>query len=224
MAYDFKKLADVSKDDTVPENGNVLYEEDGEIKKAPIKQDKGKKIKYITAFLSMCCSDNGGVIFNQQFCDLFDSDGNITNDENSAAYVNPVFFEGSNIPYMPNSNDYEHLKGSEIIKLYDEGYEIRVCSSVAFMESSTSNTINNNRAPNSLKDMWLNRKVYKGWSPLKLVTSIPYMLSGSDIDLSKEGQTVQYLCDIPYLEDTDGNAHPTIRESESIPLINEDLL
>ena len=33
MAYDFKKLSDVSKNDTVPKNGNVLYEEDGEIKR-----------------------------------------------------------------------------------------------------------------------------------------------------------------------------------------------
>lgn len=222
MAYDFKKLADVSKDDTVPENGNVLYEEDGEIKKAPIKQDEGKKIKYITGYF-MASSATGEII--GQFCDVYDSNGNETSNEEDAVATCPIFFEGSNIPYIPNSSDYEHMKNAEIIKLYDEGYELRMCTSVAIMSSNDSNaTINNNLAPNPLKDMWINKETYKGWTAVRPLLKAPYVYRGSDFVMSKEGETLVMMAAAQYLIFTDSELGIGLAEEYEIPLVNEDLL
>lgn len=225
MAYDFKKLADVSKDDTVPENGNVLYEEGGEIKKAPIKQDEEKKIKYITGYY-MAASDGKINGVGDLFYELIDNSGNVTTDEDSAVTHRPVFFDGSNIPYIPNSGEYTRLKAVDIIRLYDEGYEIRVCTSVAFMESSTNGTItiNNNKAPSCFKNMLLNKEAYKGWSPLRLHTTVPYTFKGSDFVLSKEGQTMHLTYSAPYLEAFDGTLAPAISDEDGVALVNEDLL
>lgn len=225
MAYDFKKLADVSKNDTVPKNGNVLYEEDGEIKKAPIKQGEEKKVKYITGYY-MASSDGSINDSSDIFYDMIDNNGNVTTDEGSAVNRRPVLFDGSNIPYIPNSDEYTRLRGVDIIKLYDEGYEIRICTAVAFVESSTNGdiTINNNKVPDGFKNMLLNKEVYKGWSPFKLYTTVPYTFVGSEFDLSKEGQTMLFKYGAPYLVYGEGTLGSSVTDETDVVLVNEDLL
>lgn len=128
MPYDFKKLSDVTENVTVPEDGKVLYEKDGEIHRAPIKQGEEKKVKYITSLF------------------LGNSEGNIEdyynyNSSNSNSSGMPTYLDGSDIPYCITSSDinegkYTKISGAELCRLYEDGVEIKIGNAVVFANSN----------------------------------------------------------------------------------------
>ncbi|MDD6658475.1 MAG: hypothetical protein PUE60_00180 [Eubacteriales bacterium] len=128
MPYDFKKLSDVTENVTVPEDGKVLYEKDGEIHRAPIKQGEEKKVKYITSLF---------------FCN---SEGNIEgyynyNSSNSNTSGMPTYLDGSDIPYCITSSDinegkYAKISGAKLCQLYEDGVEIKIGNAAVFANSN----------------------------------------------------------------------------------------
>ena len=125
MPYDFKKLSDVTENATVPEDGKVLYEKDGEIHRAPIKQGEEKKVKYITSLF------------------FGNSEGNIEGyyDYNNSDSGMPTYLDGSDIPYCITSSDisenkYTKMTGAELCQLYEDGVEIKIGNAVVFKNSS----------------------------------------------------------------------------------------
>lgn len=125
MPYDFKKLSDVTENATVPEDGKVLYEKDGKIYRAPIKQGEEKKTKYITSLF------------------LSNSEGNVDGyyDYNNSDSGKPTYLDGSDIPYCITSSDisenkYAKITGVELCQLYEDGVEIKIGNAVVFANSS----------------------------------------------------------------------------------------
>lgn len=125
MPYDFKKLSDVAENVTVPEDGKVLYEKDGEIHRAPIKQGEDKKVKYITSLF------------------LGNSEGNIEDyyNYNSNNSGMPTYLDGSDIPYCITSSDinegkYAKISGAELCQLYEDGVEIKIGNALVFKNSN----------------------------------------------------------------------------------------
>ncbi len=126
MPYDFKKLSDVTENATVPEDGKVLYEKDGEIHRAPIKQGEEKKVKYITSLF------------------FGNSEGNIAGyyDYNNSNSAMPTYLDGSDIPYCITSSDisenkYTKMTGAELCQLYEDGVEIKIGNAVVFTNSDS---------------------------------------------------------------------------------------
>lgn len=128
MPYDFTKLADVTENVTVPEDGKVLYEKDGEIHRAPIKQGEEKKVKYITSLFLGNSEGNTEGYYNY-------------NSSNSNTSGMPTYLDGSDIPYCITSSDinegkYAKISGAELCQLYEDGVEIKIGNAVVFANSN----------------------------------------------------------------------------------------
>lgn len=195
MAYDFKKLADVSKNDTVPKNGNVLYEEDGEIKKAPIKQGEEKKVKYITNLY------------------IANSDGNISDyyNYNTGGAAMPTYLDGSDIPYCIISSDisndkYKKISGAELCQLYEDGVEIKIGNAIVFTNSSD--------IPSCLEEF--KTKPLKAYIPANDLTEINLIVGDSGFELGQTSEKSYVGCSfvVPQLHVSDSNCEPSVGGSD----------
>ena len=198
MAYDFKKLADVSKDDTVPENGNVLYEKDGEIHRAPIKQGEEKKVKYITNLFIASSEGNIEGYYNY-------------NSSSSDSSDMPTYLDGSDIPYCITSSDisegkYAKISGIELCQLYEDGVEIKIGNAIVFTNSSD--------IPSCLEEF--KTKPLKAYIPANDLTEINFIVRDSGFELGQTSKKSYVGCSfvMPQLLVSDSNFEPSVGGSD----------
>ena len=149
MAYDFKRLVDVSENTPVPEDGKVIYEKDGIIYRGTVEQATKKEIKNVTLLLGIDSSGEAESIYTEDAAGIF-----------------PVFLDGNEIPYVVKKSDldagkYTKLDTADLVELYQQGVEIRMYTAVV----STDNSV-----PTYLSGY--DSKALNGYTPLNTIPCV----------------------------------------------------
>ncbi len=188
MAYEFKKLSDVTENTPVPEDGKVIYEKDGIIYRGTVEQASKKEIKNVTLLLKM---DSSGEVE-----DIYIED---------TAEQTLVFLDGNEIPYVVKKSDldsdkYTKLDTADLVELYQQGVEIRIHTAVVSTDDSVPTYLSG-----------YDSKVLNGYISLN---TIPYIYFGgkyteNDVEFNNTNELFVFL-DFKLPCFTANNAQPVV--------------
>ncbi len=163
MAYDFKKLSDVTENTPVPEDGKVIYEKDGIIYRGTVEQASKKEIKDVTLLLGINSSGEVESIYTEDAAGIF-----------------PVFLDGNEIPYVVkksnlDSGKYTKLDTADLVELYQQGVEIRMHTAVVSTDDSVPTYLSG-----------YDSKVLNGYTPLNALSCVYFggKYTESDIEFN----------------------------------------